>query len=103
MSSEQEEYEKLVTVLNNPDELRAYKEPLDSYTPSFFPRLLGETLIWIGNVIYGKPSYLKFRIFFTLAPPSLTLSSVVLDGLPSIRTLVRIVTDNPSKSKLNSD
>ena len=56
------ELEALNSKLNDDAELLAYKKPLDTYRSSLVPRLLGHTLVWCGNVVYGKrPSYLKFR------------------------------------------
>lgn len=62
-----DEFEKLVQSLNDPESLRAYKEPLDHYLTSFLPRLLGGALIFFGNLVYGKPSYLKFRAVEVIA------------------------------------
>lgn len=67
MPTEREEYEKLIASLNDETTLRAYKEPLDGYRPGRLPRLLGGILIWCGNTIYGKPSYLKFRAVEVIA------------------------------------
>ena len=62
------ELETLNQTLNDPEELRAYKEPLDHYQPAYIPRLLGSWLVWCGNVVYGKkPSYLKFRAVEVIA------------------------------------
>ncbi len=56
------ELEALNVQLNNEEDLLAYKKPLDNYHPALVPRLLGHTLVWCGNTVYGKrPSYLKFR------------------------------------------
>ncbi len=63
-----EELETLNTQLNDPEVLRAYKEPLDGYKPSLVPLLLGKSLVWCGNTVYGKePSYLKFRAVEVIA------------------------------------
>jgi hypothetical protein len=63
-----EELERLNHELNDPEVLKSYKQELDGYTPAIVPRLLGKTLVWLGNVIYGKePSYLKFRAVEVIA------------------------------------
>ncbi len=63
-----EELEALNKALNDPIALREYKEPLDKYRVSFVPRFLGLSLVWCGNLIYGKePSYLKFRAVEVIA------------------------------------
>ena len=63
-----EELETLNKALNDPETLKAYKEPLDSYRVSLVPRLLGLSLVWCGNLVYGKePSYLKFRAVEVIA------------------------------------
>src|SRR3990167_11026460 len=63
-----EELETLNKALNDPEALKAYKEPLDSYRVSLVPRLLGLSLVWCGNLVYGKePSYLKFRAVEVIA------------------------------------
>lgn len=67
MQKEHEEYEELIKSLNEPQTLQAYKEPLDSYRVGFLPRFLGGILVWCGNTIYGKPSYLKFRAVEVIA------------------------------------
>jgi hypothetical protein len=56
-----EELESLNTQLNDPEQMAAYKIPLDNYHTGLLPRLLGGFLVWCGNVVYGEPSYLKFR------------------------------------------
>lgn len=63
-----EELEVLNKSLNDPQTLKNYKEPLDDYRVSHIPRLLGLSLVWCGNLIYGKePSYLKFRAVEVIA------------------------------------
>ena len=60
--------EQLNTSLNDPETLRAYKEHYDDYKPSLFPRLLGNMLVFFGNVVYGRaPTYLKFRAIEVIA------------------------------------
>lgn len=62
------ELEKLVTELRDSKQLQAYKESYDTYKVSLFPALLGNMLVWSGNVVYGKkPSYLKFRAVEVIA------------------------------------
>lgn len=61
MPTEPDDYEKLIETLNDDSALHDYKTPLDDYQPGLLPRALGNTLVWCGNLIYGKPSYLKFR------------------------------------------
>lgn len=57
-----QELETLNQALNDAEALTAYKEPYDSYRPSLLPRLLGHSLVWAGNLVYGaEPTYLKFR------------------------------------------
>lgn len=63
-----EELEALNAVLNDPAALEEYKKPYDTYKVSFLPRMLGLSLVWCGNVVYGKePSYLKFRAVEVIA------------------------------------
>jgi len=63
-----EELEQLNRELNDPETLRAYKEPLDNYRVSFLPRVLGGWLVFCGNLIYGEePTYLKFRAVEVIA------------------------------------
>lgn len=62
------ELEELNKKLNDPEELRKYKEKYDSYSPSWVPKILGTLLVWCGNIVYGKnPSYLKFRAVEVIA------------------------------------
>lgn len=56
-----EELERLNQELNDPAQLEAYKKPYDNYRPGLLPRLLGGFLVSCGNMVYGQPSYLKFR------------------------------------------
>ncbi|MHB0865573.1 MAG: alternative oxidase [Minisyncoccota bacterium] len=67
MQSRHEEFEKLIESLNDEATLQAYKEPLDGYRPGLLPRLLGGVLVWCGNLVYGEPSYLKFRAVEVIA------------------------------------
>jgi len=63
-----EKLEALNKSLNDPQTLKNYKEPLDKYRVSRIPRFLGLSLVWCGNLIYGKePSYLKFRAVEVIA------------------------------------
>jgi ubiquinol oxidase len=56
------ELESLNNQLNDPELLLAYKTPLDDYKPALVPRILGNILVWFGDLVYGKkPNYLKFR------------------------------------------
>jgi len=60
--------EELNKALNDPDALREYKTPLDTYRPAFVPRILGHFLVFCGNAVYGRePSYLKFRAVEVIA------------------------------------
>jgi len=60
--------EALNVHLNDPQALQEYKAKFDSYRPSVVPRLLGRSLVWCGNVVYGeKPSYMKFRAVEVIA------------------------------------
>ncbi len=48
--------------LNDRVELENYKRPFDNYQISLIPRILGNTLVVAGNIVYGyAPSYAKFR------------------------------------------
>jgi ubiquinol oxidase len=60
--------EALNEVLNDSEQLRAYKAPYDTYKPLLLPRILGGFLVGCGNLVYGsKPSYLKFRAVEVIA------------------------------------
>lgn len=60
--------EALVERLNDPQTLREYKTPCDSYRPALVPRILGKMLVFCGNLVYGhEPSYLKFRAVEVIA------------------------------------
>ena len=62
MNDDHAEHEALVESLNDDAARAAYKAPYDDYRTSFLPRLLGNVLVWCGNLVYGTaPSYLKFR------------------------------------------
>lgn len=62
------EMEELNARLNDPEELATYKAIYDNYQPSTLPTLLGKSLVWCGNVVYGvEPSYLKFRAVEVIA------------------------------------
>lgn len=67
MLKEQEENEMLIEALNDDATLEAYRAPLDGYRPGLLPRFLGGMLVFCGNLIYGKPSYLKFRAVEVIA------------------------------------
>ena len=67
MSTEHAEFEKLIESLNDEAALQEYKASLDRYRPGLLPRFLGGILVWCGNAIYGKPSYLKFRAVEVIA------------------------------------
>ena len=68
MKADHHSVEKLNQSLNDPETLRKFKEKYDGYKPGFFPRMLGNLLIWTGNKAYGeKPSYLKFRAIEVIA------------------------------------
>lgn len=63
-----EDLEKLNQSLNDPHVLKVYKAACDHYKVSFLPHILGCTLVWCGNTVYGKePSYLKFRAVEVIA------------------------------------
>lgn len=62
-----DEFETLIETLNDDAALAAYKAPYDNYRPSLLPRILGGFLVWCGNIVYGKPSYLKFRAVEVIA------------------------------------
>jgi ubiquinol oxidase len=60
--------EALNEVLNDAEQLHAYKTPYDSYKPLLLPRILGGFLVGCGNLVYGNgPSYLKFRAVEVIA------------------------------------
>lgn len=60
--------EALNQALNDEVALAEYKQPLDDYKVAALPRFLGKTLVWCGNLVYGKePSYLKFRAVEVIA------------------------------------
>lgn len=62
------ELEALNAALNDPDALLEYKRPFDGYPVSWLPRVLGNWLVFCGNVVYGnEPSYLKFRAVEVIA------------------------------------
>ncbi len=67
MPTDHDAYEALIEALNDAANLEAYKAPLDDYRPSLLPRILGNGLVWCGNLLYGKPSYLKFRAVEVIA------------------------------------
>ncbi|HVY73006.1 MAG TPA: alternative oxidase [Candidatus Paceibacterota bacterium] len=93
-----EELEKLNRTLNDPTALHAYKEAYDDYTPALLPRLLGRSLVWWGNAVYGKePSYLKFRAVEVIARvPYHSWSS-------AIYTLLTLVYSDEQKAMRLSD
>jgi hypothetical protein len=63
-----EDLERLNKELNDPVQLAAYRAPYDHYRPAALPRFLGHTLVWLGNLFYGRePSYLKFRAVEVIA------------------------------------
>ncbi|OGC88580.1 hypothetical protein A2419_02850 [Candidatus Adlerbacteria bacterium RIFOXYC1_FULL_48_26] len=63
-----EDLEKLNQSLNDPHVLKAYKQACDHHKVSFLPRILGYSLVWCGNTVYGKePTYLKFRAVEVIA------------------------------------
>lgn len=54
--------EKLNQELNDEVFLENYKKHYDNYKVAFIPKLLGNALVFLGNLFYGyTPSYLKFR------------------------------------------
>ncbi|MFZ2886621.1 MAG: alternative oxidase [Minisyncoccia bacterium] len=60
--------EQLNQQLNDPQMLAEYKKQYDNYKPAALPRILGKSLVWWGNVVYGKkPSYMKFRAIEVIA------------------------------------
>lgn len=60
--------EALNEALNDPQALEDYKRPFDNYKPAALPRLLGQWLVWSGNLVYSRePSYLKFRAVEVIA------------------------------------
>lgn len=68
MDEEKQKHEELVEMLNNPEQLQAYKDSCKDVKISLIPRILGTILVWAGNFFYGeKPSYLKFRAVEVIA------------------------------------
>ena len=62
------ELEELNVRLNDDAVRQKYQKNGDGYRASFLPRLLGNSLIGLGNLVYGrKPSYLKFRAIEVIA------------------------------------
>ncbi len=56
------ELETLNKKLDDPAFFASYKKQHDGYKTSTLPYLLGNMLVWCGNIVYGfEPSYLKFR------------------------------------------
>lgn len=54
--------EHLNQKLNDEQFLEEYKSKYDNYKTSFLSTVLGNLLVWAGNLVYGhEPSYLKFR------------------------------------------
>jgi len=54
--------EELNQALNDESFLKEYKAQYDNYKVSFLPKVLGLTLVFLGNLFYGrKPNILKFR------------------------------------------
>lgn len=63
-----EELERLGAELCSEKTREEYRQTYDNYSISFFPRMLGNLLVWSGNVVYGKkPTYLKFRAVEVIA------------------------------------
>src|SRR5258708_39943223 len=48
--------------------LGEYCGPYDNYQTALLPRFLGRSLVWWGNLVYGRePSYPKFRAVEVIA------------------------------------
>jgi hypothetical protein len=63
-----EELERLGRELCSESTREEYKALYEAYPVSFFPRILGNLLVWSGNLVYGKkPTYLKFRAVEVIA------------------------------------
>lgn len=63
-----EDFEKLNTVLMDEQNLSEYAKTCGEPAISWLPGVLGNFLVWAGNVVYGeKPSYLKFRAVEVIA------------------------------------
>jgi hypothetical protein len=63
-----EELERLGRELCSESTREEYKALYEAYPVSFFPRMLGNLLVWSGNLVYGKkPTYLKFRAVEVIA------------------------------------
>lgn len=63
-----EELERLGAELCDEKVREEYSLQYAEYPISFFPRMLGNLLVWSGNLVYGKkPTYLKFRAVEVIA------------------------------------
>ena len=63
-----DETERLVNELNDEQVREDYKRPYDNHTIHFLPHVVGATLVFFGDVVYGKkPSYNKFRAIEVIA------------------------------------
>ncbi len=63
-----EAFETLVRSLNDEAVRTEYERTCGGFRPTFLPRLLGRSLIGLGNITYGrKPSYMKFRAIEVIA------------------------------------
>jgi len=61
-------FEVLSHQLQSPSALKEFKARYDHYRPHLIPRMLGKTIVWGGNIVYGfGPSYLKFRAVEVIA------------------------------------
>jgi ubiquinol oxidase len=68
IKDEKLEHENLVKKLNDKDFLIEYKTLHDNYKTDMFPRIIGNTLVCLGNFFYGKqPSFIKFRAVEVIA------------------------------------
>jgi ubiquinol oxidase len=64
----EEKHEQLVSALCDFDNLCAYKANCDNVKVGLVPRMLGRTLVGLGNLFYGeKPSYGKFKSIEVIA------------------------------------
>ncbi len=67
-STKNQDFENLVEKLNDDKYLAQYKSKYDFYKVSLLPEILGNLLVYAGNLFYGKePSYLKFRAVEVIA------------------------------------
>lgn len=64
----QHSHEELVKALQEPENRQKYQEASEHYQVHWLPKILGETLVALGNFVYGsRPSYGKFKAIEVVA------------------------------------